>query len=110
MSILAMLLAIMEQFLKQPQEERPTGINSITAGENKLKIYPNPSDEKFTLEFANPNNKLVTITITDLTDKTIFEATSNEEKYEFNGKELQAGVFVIKVTGDRFYYGKILVK
>ncbi|OFZ03986.1 MAG: hypothetical protein A2491_07195 [Bacteroidetes bacterium RIFOXYC12_FULL_35_7] len=96
--------------LKTTTGGEPTIIVSNTTKDNNLKIYPNPSDDIFTIEFDNHSNKAVLISITDLSGEIVFETTCVQKKYFFFRKALNPGIYIVKILGDRISYGKIVVK
>ena len=78
---------------------------------NELNIYPNPNDGNFTIEFPNPNNELLQITISDITGKTVFETIITQELYNYTGNKLQSGIYLVTVKGENsFYVIKMVVK
>jgi len=86
-------------------------ITTDNINDNVLKIYPNPNNGKFTIEFNNPESKLLKINITDIAGRTIFETNSTQEIYKYSGKELTSGAYMITVMGDDVYcVGKFLVR
>ena len=82
--------------------------NEINSNHNKC--YPNPTKGTFTLEFANPNKKPAVICIFNITGQIIFETTSTNEKYVFDGKELIGGVYTIRIKTDKEIIVKKLIK
>ena len=89
------------------------GENSIISNtfNNNIKIYPNPNDGIFILEFPNPKNNIIQSSITDITGKTVFETTTNQNLYNYTGNKLQSGIYVVTVKEeDRFNVIKMVVK
>ena len=86
-----------------------TGILDITG--SVVKLYPNPNEGNFTVEFSNPDNQNIKITITDMTGKTVFETSTTQNTFNYNGNQLQPGVYIVSVNGeDSFHIGKMVVK
>ncbi|MBI5541403.1 MAG: T9SS type A sorting domain-containing protein [Bacteroidia bacterium] len=77
---------------------------------DQLLIYPNPNNGKFTIEFTNPETKSNRVTITDFTGKIIYETTLKTEKIIFQEFELASGVYFVKVTGNKVYNKKLIIK
>lgn len=78
--------------------------NDITSSPNfkineKLKVFPNPNDGSFAIEYANPENKTFQITITDLIGTTVFETFTIKEKFSFDRQRLQSGIYILTVKG-----------
>jgi uncharacterized protein (TIGR02145 family) len=80
---------------------------------NQLKIYPNPMIENSTLEFKPPVSGVATISVIDMTGKTLviiddnFE--SSEQSYRLSG--LKSGFYLINVKGSTYHLsGKLLSK
>ncbi|OFY94918.1 MAG: hypothetical protein A2491_14685 [Bacteroidetes bacterium RIFOXYC12_FULL_35_7] len=75
------------------------------------KIYPNPSVDSFFIEFENPYNKPVLITVSDLTNKIIFETKCYQNKYELRKGSIKQGVYNIKITDyTKTSFKKIIIK
>ena len=78
---------------------------------NHLILYPNPNDGIFTLEFANLTNQTVQICITDISGKRVFETTSTQELYDYNGQKIQSGIYIVTVQSDvLFNVGKMIIR
>lgn len=87
-----------------------TPSRNLKISEN-IKIYPNPNDGDFTIDYANPGNKTLQIKIADLTGKTVFETINTREIFSYNGQKLQSGIYVITVIGEhRLITNKMIVK
>ncbi|OQX72716.1 MAG: hypothetical protein B6D61_13345 [Bacteroidetes bacterium 4484_249] len=54
-----------------------TGINVDNNPISSLTIYPNPFNNKTTLEFDNPERKAYNLKITDITGKTVRRINNN---------------------------------
>jgi photosystem II stability/assembly factor-like uncharacterized protein len=94
--------------LKTHTETERTIISNILP--EKLTIYPNPGNGEFTIELNNAENKLLQISIIDITGRIVFETTTKQNIYKLKSKELRSGVYQIAVRGDKIYYGKLIVK
>lgn len=78
---------------------------------DNIKIYPNPNDGDFSLDYANPGNKTLQIKIADLTGKMVFETINTREIFNYDGQKLQSGIYVITVIGEhRLITNKMIVK
>lgn len=77
--------------------------------EAKIKIFPNPANEKVYLSFAELGN-YSNVTITDLSGKLIIEKDlSNDILFdEINIEHLTNGLYIISFTGNKTYKTKLL--
>jgi hypothetical protein len=76
-----------------------------------IKVYPNPNDGAFTIEYANPENKTLQIKITDITGKKVFETINTREKFSYDGQKLQPGIYFVTVKEEnRLKTNKMIVK
>lgn len=72
--------------------------------EAKIKIFPNPANEKVYLSFAEPGN-YSHVSITDLSGKLIFEQQLSTDILfdEINVAHLTKGLYIISFTGNKTY-------
>ncbi|WP_445750116.1 collagen-binding domain-containing protein [Polaribacter sp.] len=76
--------------------------------ENELMAYPNPSKGNVNLMLFSKTDTNATITLTDVTGKTIHKSTTdltigkNELEFNFNVK---AGIYLLKVSSNEANYG-----
>lgn len=64
-----------------------------------------------TNEFANPENKIIQISLSDLTGKPLFETNTARNSFNYTGNKLMPGIYVVTVKGeDIFYVSKMVVK
>ncbi len=76
-----------------------------------LRIYPNPNNGEFTLAFDNKDNQLLQITINDITGKTIYFNTTNQDVFKISKKDFATGVYLVKISGNNTNYNcKLVVK
>ncbi len=74
-------------------------------------IYPNPNDGNFTVEFSNPDNKVIKISITDVTGKTSFETNTTDNTFNYSLNDLLPGVYFVAIKGeDKFKVLKMVVR
>jgi hypothetical protein len=87
-----------------------TGIKNIkSAGD--LTIYPNPFNETAILKFPNPENGSFRLRIMDLTGKVILEINDiSGSEYLLERNDLQKGYYIIEMSGDKIYRGRIVVE
>jgi PKD repeat protein len=91
--------------------DSPTAIEDF----NKLpfKIYPNPTENGFNLEFYELNSQPTQIILRDLLGKEIFDQTLefSEKSHLFSMDNLPSGLYVMQVkVGDKSYLSKIIKK
>ena len=73
-----------------------TGINSLEKAENLITIFPNPSDGKFTIDFANET--IEQIKITDILGNIIFSQNKvNQTTININ-HYLKSGTYLLTIT------------
>jgi aminopeptidase N len=79
---------------------------SLEKENNNIKIYPNPGNEKVTIEWEN-NNYPETIEIYSLDGKRVLQFDSSLNKtFSFNSKDLRNGQYIAKVTFEGQVYSK----
>ncbi len=80
------------------------GISATTSVPNvsnlltNLKVYPNPAQEIFTVEFSHENYDLI---ITDLTGRNIFEKKNVSGQTEISSKDFPNGIYFIEATSNK---------
>jgi len=87
-----------------------TGIyDSRIAG--NLTIYPNPFNEMTTLKFPNPENNLFRLRVIDLTGKILCDINGiSGSDYVLERDDLEKGYYIIELSGDKVYRGRIVVE
>lgn len=76
--------------------------------ESRIRIYPNPVDEKLTLDFSNVSGKITSIQLLDWKG-VLIDATNNRErnnKVTLNTKPISPGVYLIRIEKDGVFYNK----
>lgn len=92
-----------------------TEAKSGVTNTNDLKIYPNPNEGTFTLNFDQKEKAKTTIRIIDAQGKEVFQEDlgtfSGKYKKEIDLKQFGAGVYLINVQkGDQLTTEKVIVK
>ena len=68
----------------------------------EIKVFPNPAQNKFTIQFDNSTGEDVKILITDLTGRTVFEKdfadTGTSFNESFNLQNLCSGAYIVKAS------------
>jgi hypothetical protein len=88
-----------------------TRIDKMDQQDNYTVVYPNPNNGDFTLNLSNPKSKLHEIIITDIAGKKVFETTTTQKLYNYNGSKLQFGIYVVTVQNEEnCYISKMIVR
>jgi hypothetical protein len=98
------------------ESDQSTSISATTTNiyENvvlKLNIYPNPIINKATIVFDNSDNSVYTLSIINTEGqivKTIHNITDN--KITINKENLQSGIYLIKIDGEKLFSGRLIIK
>ncbi len=87
------------------------GIDAQSNNNKSLHLYPNPMEEQSMFDFITSETGNSIISIVDLTGQTIYQI--NEElspgAYKFRISGIQRGMYLVKVTGNNFYYSTKLI-
>jgi len=76
-----------------------------------LRIYPNPFNNKTTIEFPNPQRERYQLLLMSLTGKVVrYEYNIIEGHYELNREGIPAGVYLLVLKGRQVYRGKIVIE
>jgi hypothetical protein len=87
-----------------------TGINDPRFA-GSLTIFPNPFNELTILKFPNPENNLFRLRIIDLTGKILRNINGiSGSDYVLERDNLQKGYYIIELSGDKLYRGRIVVE
>ncbi len=91
------------------------GINTqITKTEftTKIKIYPNPTCENFTVDFEEPINKITEIKLYNIYNQLVRSISQvNTQQFTININDLKQGLFVIEIlTNSNVIYRKKIIK
>jgi uncharacterized protein YjdB len=63
---------------------------------SKAEIYPNPSSSSFTLALKDQLSDKITIIVTDIHGKKVYQANSNKNRVDF-GKDFTPGIYFVQV-------------
>ncbi|MBA3683168.1 MAG: T9SS type A sorting domain-containing protein, partial [Bacteroidetes bacterium] len=74
------------------------GIDTKVASVSGILVYPNPNSGEFTIELNNGSVK--NIDIMDLTGRIVLSSSSNNDKVDFNIKNLANGVYYVRIQSD----------
>jgi Secretion system C-terminal sorting domain/SprB repeat len=64
----------------------------------KISAYPNPSATSFSLILDGGTNENVTVSVTDLLGRKVYQSTDGIRKQHHFGNDLKAGVYILQVT------------
>lgn len=78
----------------------PVGINEIDSNKRKTKIYPQPNNGVFTLEYELKNNESGTIKIHDISGKLVasYPLIAAKNSLQINANDLNNGVYLYQVV------------
>ncbi|MCX6251652.1 MAG: choice-of-anchor J domain-containing protein [Bacteroidetes bacterium] len=88
------------------------GINEVAKSKNCcLSIYPNPFNDKTTIEFSNPDHKSYHLIINDLFGKTVSEINDiTGSKVEIAKGNMAPGVYIVNLVGENALVGKMIIQ
>ncbi len=94
----------------------PAGPNCVLAvndfdRENLIRVYPNPSNGTMNIRVNQFVGKL-NIQVVDLNGRIVYDSTENNFNVEkaININSLQAGVYILKLTGSNVNYSQKIIK
>ena len=64
---------------------------------SKLSIYPNPVDNILTVNIPNSDSEQATVSLVSLTGQVVFQAVTNELKYQIDMQRMEKGVYILFV-------------
>jgi hypothetical protein len=72
-----------------------------------IKVFPNPSADRFTISFKNMNG--VKVSIYDVLGKVVYQNSTNKEKLEVDN-DFKPGIYLVKVVDDtnKAYHTKLI--
>ena len=76
------------------------GIEDLDREIKNVKLYPNPSSGKFTIEFPNPDMKEHKITITDMLGKVLLVTTSKDERTQLDLGNFAQGKYMVRLENE----------
>lgn len=77
--------------------------------ENKVSIFPNPSNGEFTI--LSSNNKITNVEIIDITGKIITTEVFNNKTCNLNITACTSGIYTLKIkTNNSVFYEKIIIE
>jgi hypothetical protein len=85
----------------------------LLAESGEIQVYPNPASDQLTIDFSELNADIHSISIVDLTGKTIIRESniqSNDLIYDLNLSTLEQGYYVVQVNSARGTFKKTFIK
>lgn len=76
------------------------GIDEVNGQSNGMTVYPNPANSLLNLDFTTFNNETVLVEISNTVGQLVLSETISSQHTSFNIHYLQAGVYIIKTTGN----------
>ncbi len=94
-----------------------TGMNDLVESALDFTIYPNPSENKSTVNFSLVNSAKVSVQVFNVLGKDVADLVESQNlvsgnyKYAFNASELNSGVYFVKLLiDDQLFVKKVVVK
>ena len=84
-----------------------TGSSSITEIDRNIKLFPNPTDQILILE---TNDTEFTLSLYDLSGKTIFQNQYKNNKVEIDLNNCSSGTYLIKYQSNTNIFDKLIIK
>jgi hypothetical protein len=76
-----------------------------------LRIYPNPFNNKTTIEFPNPERERYQLLMLSLTGRVVkHEYNIIEGHYELDRDGVPAGVYLLVLKGSKVYRGRVIIE
>ncbi len=76
-----------------------------------LKIFPNPLIDKSVVEFENNGRTSYKLEIINISGRKVFEMKNiRTNKVTIEKGNLTKGIYLLKLTGEKRYYGKLMVR
>ncbi len=91
--------------------DNSTGISDNSAGNDAIRIFPNPSSGNFTITFPDITNNGSVEIYSVLGERIFSELVSLTSKKEINLNNISRGIYFVKVyDGEKYYCKKIIVE
>lgn len=85
------------------------GINQIVLDDSSIKIFPNPASDFVSVQFDNPSEASVTISIFNANGALIKSELITDGAQTFNIQDLNGGVYIVEIKTSEFSVTKRLV-
>lgn len=103
--------ALVDQITIKVFYDNSTGIADNTAGNDAIRIFPNPSSGNFTITFPDITNNGSIEIYSALGERILSQPVSLTSKKEINIKNISRGIYFVKVyDGEEYFCKKIIVE
>ncbi|MCX6190535.1 MAG: peptide-N-glycosidase F-related protein [Bacteroidetes bacterium] len=86
------------------------GLNNNVSDEAGMSIYPNPSSKNITVQL-NDIDENATLSVLDITGKSVYEVLLNHSETAVDIKNLSHGIYLVKVISNgRLYTEKVIIE
>jgi hypothetical protein len=92
---------MMGQFVVTGASTLPNGINESNTSKPDFSIYPNPSNSRIFIHFADANTSAYYITITDAVGRSMYMLPKPELENGIDISNLSAGMYQLMMTDDK---------
>lgn len=77
----------------------------------RIRIYPNPATDKFTIDLNYLNSETIDISISDMNGHTIFNLYNVSEKsVNIEKQNFSPGVYIVQIKGESIYRNKLILQ
>ncbi len=74
--------------------------NEIDNALNKVIVYPNPANEKITVDLSNSNTTTATIKLMNIVGETMLVEQTNDTKHQLDLSSFPNGVYLIQIQSN----------
>ena len=86
-------------------------MNDMSTENSLFEVFPNPSNGRITISFADPTEKESLVIVNLLGEKIYESSLSNDSKKEITLSNISSGIYFIKVnTSKKQYYKRFIVQ
>jgi PKD repeat protein len=76
-----------------------TAVGEVTLGDNKAKVFPNPSEGLVHLQFSKPLLKKVTVSVHNLQGRVMYTRTTQQQSETLDLTSLPKGIYLVEISG-----------
>ncbi|GGF19446.1 hypothetical protein GCM10011383_33780 [Hymenobacter cavernae] len=85
--------------------------NKSSLAESNIQVYPNPAQSQLTVDLGNNSRHIKTVELTDITGRLVRQmAVGNLSTLTIQRDNLKAGVYMLRLQGDRVLNEKIVIE
>jgi len=89
----------------------PSAVNTIVAENSILNLFPNPAKEMVTIDLSNLTDKNISLSVTDVTGKIIYTQEVNSvETIRLDVSDYTSGIYFITFAGEQTRINKKIIK